>query len=128
MTDDTSIRITLWAAFADNDIAALQRMCEALDREFYNSRYTISVLNEGWSLAEFVRNPSDTDDRVTEAMRTADYVLACLTPDLREDDMISQLRRAHALGKEIIVFYYGRACDSSGRSRSPRFSTGAHDS
>lgn len=122
MTDKNPVMIRLWAAFADNDIAALKRMCDALDREFWKSQYAVSVLNEDWSLSDFLRNPSDTDDRVTEAMRTADYVLACMTPDLCEDDMVAQLRRAHALGKEIIVFYYGRTCDSSGKAISPRFS------
>ena len=122
MTDDSTTRVILWDAFADSDIAALKRMCEALDREFWKSQYAISVLNEDWSLADFLRSPSDTDDRVTEAMRTADYVLACLTPNLCEEDMIAQLRRAHALGKEIIVFYYGRTCDSTGKALSPRFS------
>lgn len=123
MSNKTKTRINLWAAFADRDSAALQRMCDAFEREFWRSEYDLWVLNESWGdFPQLLRNPTDDNDRITETMRDADYVLACLTPDLIEEDLVAQLRRAHALGKEIIVFYYGRKCDEKGHPISPRFS------
>lgn len=123
MSTEAKTRINLWAAFADRDTAALQRMCDTFEREFWDSKYELWVLNEGWGeFSQLLRNASDDTDRITETMREADYVLACLTPDLIEEDLVAQLRRAHALGKEIIVFYYGRKCDDQGSAISPRFS------
>ena len=123
MNSNTKTRINVWAAFADRDTAALQRMSDAFEREFFRSQYDICVLNESWGdFSHLLRNASDDTDRITETMRKADYVLACLTPDLIEEDLVAQLRRAHAVGKEIIVFYYGRECDAQGKALSPRFS------
>ena len=123
LNNKTKTRINLWAAFADRDSAALQRMCDAFEREFWHSEYDLWMLNESWGdFSQLIRNASDDNDRITETMRDADYVLACLTPDLIEEDLVAQLRRAHALGKEIIVFYYGRKCDKKGHPISPRFS------
>ncbi len=114
--------INLWIAFADTDYPAFQRLCDAFEREFWNSKFDPNILNEGWDLNNILRNPDDNEDILTSSMRKADYVLACLTPNLNEDNLISQLRRAHALKKEIIVFYYGRFCDKNGKPISPRFS------
>jgi len=123
MNSNTKTHINVWAAFADRDTAALQRMSDAFEREFSRWQYDICVLNESWGdFSHLLRNASDDTDRITETMRKADYVLACLTPDLIEEDLVAQLRRAHALGKEIIVFYYGRKCDAQGKALSPRFS------
>ncbi len=123
MTKKTKTPIKLWAAFADRDVAALERMCDAFEREFWHSDYHVRILNESWgNFSHLLRNASDDSDRITESIRDVDYVLACLTPDLIEEDLVAQLRRAHALGKEIIVFYYGRKCDENGNPLSPRFS------
>lgn len=114
--------INLWIAFADSDYPSFQRLCDAFEREFWKSEYEPNILNEGWDLSKIMRNPDDQDDIITETISKSDYVLACLTPNIQEDNLISQLRRAHALQKEIIVFYYGRLCDKDGKPISPSFS------
>jgi len=46
MNSNTKTHINVWAAFADRDTAALQRMSDAFEREFSRSQYDICVLNE----------------------------------------------------------------------------------
>jgi hypothetical protein len=122
MQDTDKKTINLWVAFADTDYPAFQRLCDAFEREFWNSKFDPNILNEGWDLNIILRNPDDNKDILTTTMRKADYVLACLTPALNEENLISQLRRAHSLKKEIIVFYYGRLCDINCKTISPKFS------
>lgn len=114
--------VNLWIAFADSDHPAFQRLCDSFEREFWKSAYELNILNEGWGLKELSRNAEDDNDFITAIMQKADYVLACLTPNLNEEDLIAQLRRAHSLRKEIIIFYYGRICDKQGKPISQRFS------
>lgn len=92
----------VWIAHSANDPIA--SVCHGFEQDLYDE---VVVLND---LSIFsVRDPSDTKDSITQGIQSADTVIALLTPDTDEDDLIAQLRRASSLKKQILaLFFWGR--------------------
>lgn len=68
-------------------------------------RQMISVLNDHTEYR--IRNGEDETDVITSSIEKAHCIIAYLSPDIDEDDLVAQLRRARAYDKSVIAVLKG---------------------
>jgi hypothetical protein len=87
----------IWIAHSRDDKNSAQMLGEWLDRQM------MKVLND--YVAYKVSSGEEIDDVTTSSIEDADFVLALLSNQSREDDLVSQLRRAKSYSKPILVVF-----------------------